>query len=172
MIPQRSNRLQRRSFLGIGLAGGLTAIANATFGATRAARAKNVLVIYEQGGLSHIDTFDPKPEAPIDQRSPFTPISTSVPGIQLTSLCKRTATIADKLAIVRSMYHKGGAINGHPDGTQYALSGAAPGGPVEMPDMGGVVSHRLGTRCRCRCPRPRRRPCSGIRPRRCRRCRT
>ncbi|MDA1053401.1 MAG: DUF1501 domain-containing protein [Planctomycetota bacterium] len=118
-----------------------------TIGADRIARAKNVLVIYEQGGLSHIDTFDPKPAAPVDQRSPFEPIATNVPGIQFTSLCKNTAKVADKLAVVRSMYHKGGAVNGHPDGTQYALSGAVPGGPLEMPDIGGVVSHRLGTRC-------------------------
>jgi hypothetical protein len=62
-------------------------------------------------------------------------------------LCQKTATVADKLAVVRSMYHKGGQVNGHPDGTQYALSGEVPGGPLEMPDMGGVVAHRLGTSC-------------------------
>jgi len=147
-MPARSSiRLQRRSFLGVGLAGGLSMLSGKAIAADRIARAKNVLLIYEQGGLSHIDTFDPKPDAPVDQRSPFLPIATKVPGIQFTSLCQKTATVADKLAVVRSMYHKGGAVNGHPDGTQYALSGAVPGGPLEMPDIGGVVSHRLGTRC-------------------------
>lgn len=129
------------------MAGGLSLLTQSTLGAQRAAHAKNVLIIYEQGGLSHIDTLDPKPDAPVDQRSPFKPIATNVPGIQFTSLCKNMATVADKLAVVRSMYHQGGAVNGHPNGTQYALSGAVPGGPLEMPDIGGVVSHRLGTRC-------------------------
>ena len=45
------------------------------------------------------------------------------------------------------MYHKDGGINGHPDGTQYTLSGELPGGPLEMPDIGGVVAQRLGTSC-------------------------
>jgi len=140
-------RLQRRSFLGMGLAGGLSLWSTRLAHAGKVKPAKNLLMIYEQGGLSHIDTFDPKPNAPVDHRSPHQPISTSVPGIQFTSLCPRTARVADKLTVVRSMYHKGGSINGHPNGTQYALSGEVPGGPLEMPDMGGVVSHRLGTDC-------------------------
>ncbi|MBC8353304.1 MAG: DUF1501 domain-containing protein [Planctomycetes bacterium] len=147
MPAPRPTRLQRRSFLGIGLAGGLSVLSNESISADRVARAKNVLIIYEQGGLSHIDTLDPKPDAPVDQRSPFKPIATNVPGMQFTSLCKNTAQVADKLSVVRSMYHKGGAVNGHPNGTQYALSGAVPGGPLEMPDVGGIVAHRLGTRC-------------------------
>ena len=129
------------------MAGGLSLLSKSAIGADRIGRAKNVLVIYEQGGLSHIDTFDPKPDAPVDHRSPHKPIATNVSGLQFTSLCANTAKIADKLTVVRSMYHKGGQVNGHPDGTQYALSGEVPGGPLEMPDIGGVVSHRLGTSC-------------------------
>ena len=115
--------------------------------ASAAAKAKSVLVIMEQGGVSHIDTWDPKPEMPSDHRSPYKPIATVVPGMQFTSLLAKTAQVADKLAVVRSMYHKDGGVNGHPDGTQYTLSGEVPGGPVEMPDIGGVAAHRLGTRC-------------------------
>lgn len=154
--PFRS--IQRRSFLGIGVAGGLalwadvsqaaTKSATSGSGLSRAAKAKNVLLIYEQGGLSHLDTFDPKPEVAVDHRSPFKPIATNVPGMQFTSLLSRTATVADKLTVVRSMYHKGGAVNGHPDGTQYALSGEVPGGPVEMPDIGGAIAYKLGSTCR------------------------
>lgn len=145
-------RLQRRSFLGIGLAaglslGGLPAARTARAGG-RPARAKNVLVIYEQGGLSHLDTFDPKPDVAVDHRSPFSPIATNVPGLQFTSLCKNIARVADKLTVVRSMYHRGGGVNGHPDGTQYALSGEVPGGPLEMPDIGGVAALKTGTDCR------------------------
>jgi hypothetical protein len=144
--------MQRRSFLGLGFAGGL---ALAEHWGTRpvsamervAGRAKRVLFIYEQGGVSHIDTWDPKPLAPSDHRSPFAPIATNVPGMQFTSLLAKTAQVADKLTVVRSMYHKGGAVNGHPDGTQYALSGEVPGGPLEMPDIGGVASYSLGSSC-------------------------
>lgn len=142
------SRFQRRSFLGIGLAGGLSLWARPAAAASGKAQAKNVLLIYEQGGLSHIDTWDPKPDAPADHRSPFRPIATNVPGIQFTSLLSRTAKVADKLAVVRSMVHKGGAVNGHPDGTQYALSGEVPGGPLEMPDIGGIVAHKLQSDCR------------------------
>ena len=137
--------IQRRSFLGLGLAGGLSLYAGSLSAAGQKAQAKRILVIYEQGGMSHIDTWDPKPEIPVDHRSPFAPVATNVPGIQFTSLLSKTSRVADKLAIVRSMYHKGGEVNGHPDGTQYALSGEIPGGPVEMPDMGGVAAFRLGT---------------------------
>ena len=81
--------------------------------------AKNVLVVLEQGGLSHLDTWDPKSEAVAEHRSPFKPIATNVPGIQFTELLANTARVADKLAVVRSMRHPKAGANGHPDGTQY-----------------------------------------------------
>ncbi len=146
-MPKNHARMQRRSFLGIGVAGGLSLWSRPLAAASNSAKAKNVLIIYEQGGLSHMDTLDPKPDAPVDHRSPFKPIATNVPGLQFTSLCANTARVANRLAVVRSMYHKDGAVNGHPNGTQYALSGEVPGGPLEMPDIGGVVSHRMGSRC-------------------------
>jgi hypothetical protein len=105
-----------------------------------------VLVILEQGGLSHMDTWDPKPNAPSEHRSVYKPISTNVDGIQFTELLSKTAKVADKLAVIRSMCHKV-KVDDHPKGTQYALSGEIPGGPVEMPDMGSVVSFKLGSDC-------------------------
>lgn len=111
---------------------------------TNGAAAKRVIVILEQGGLSHIDTWDPKPEAAVDHRSPHRPIATSVPGIQFTSLLPHTAKIAHKIAVVRSMYHAKAGADAHPNGTQYALSGAHPSGPTEMPDIGSIVSRILG----------------------------
>src|ERR1700728_4328744 len=53
------------------------------------APAKNVLVILEQGGLSHIDTWDPKPDVLADQRSPYRPVATTVPGMRFTQLLSR-----------------------------------------------------------------------------------
>ena len=112
--------------------------------ATASAAAKRVIVIYEQGGLSHLDTWDPKPEAVIEHRSPYAPISTTVPGMQFTSLLSRTAKIAHKLSVVRSMHHNKAGADAHPNGTQYALSGAHPSSAVEMPDIGCVVTELLG----------------------------
>jgi hypothetical protein len=70
----------------------------ATFG-----RAKNVLFLWLQGGPPQHETFDPKPDAPAEIRGEFKPIATNVPGIHICELLPRTAAIADKLAIVRSL---------------------------------------------------------------------
>jgi len=114
----------------------------------RGPAAKNVLVILEQGGLSHIDTWDPKPEAVLDHRSPYRPIATSVPGIRFTELLSKTAMLADKLAVVRSFHHERGGADAHPNGTQYILSGSHPAGSLTMPDIGSIVSHLAGSSCR------------------------
>jgi hypothetical protein len=70
----------------------------ATFG-----RAKNVIFLWLQGGPPQHETFDPKPDAPTDIRGPFKPIASNVPGIRFCELLPRTARMADKLAIVRSI---------------------------------------------------------------------
>lgn len=66
-------------------------------------RAKNLIFLYLQGGPPQHETFDPKPRAPAEIRGPFKPIATNVPGIDFCELLPRTARIADKLAVVRSM---------------------------------------------------------------------
>lgn len=147
----RSPEWTRRHLLQTGTAGilgmSLPQLLAAESGSSsaHAAAAKRVIVILEQGGLSHMDTWDPKPDAVAEHRSPFAPISTTVPGIQLTSLMPRTARIAHKIAIVRSMHHNKGGADAHPNGTQYALSGAHPSSVLEMPDVGSVVSQLMGT---------------------------
>ncbi len=66
-------------------------------------RAKNLLFLFLAGGPSQYETFDPKPDAPVEVRGIFKPIATNVPGIRICELLPRTARIADKLCIVRSM---------------------------------------------------------------------
>ena len=151
----RSHSLGRRNFLGIGMAGGLSLLNNVEALTAleaeykdRPGRAKNVLVILEQGGMSHTDTWDPKPDTLVGQLSPYKPISTNVPGMQFTELLPHTSKVADKLSVIRSMHHTTGIANGHPKGTQYTLSGHIPGGPLEMPDIGSVVAHRINSNCR------------------------
>ncbi|HVW00406.1 MAG TPA: DUF1501 domain-containing protein, partial [Planctomycetaceae bacterium] len=146
----RRQWLQRGAFgvLGASLPMWSARLAHASdSGGPVAPRAKRVLVILEQGGMSHMDTWDPKPELPVDHRSPHQPIDTRVPGIQVTDLLPLTSQVMHKLAIVRSFRHTKGGADAHPNGTQYVLSGAHPTSPQVMPDIGCIVSKVLGTAC-------------------------
>src|SRR4029077_2249713 len=67
-------------------------------------------------------TYDPKPDAPSEYRGPFQPIQTKTPGLRLTELLPRHATISDRFTVLRSMAHTGG---GHPAGSLQVLSGDA-----------------------------------------------
>ena len=115
-------------------------------GTTPNAAARQVLVVYEEGGISQMDSWDPKPDAPVDHRSPFKPIPTNVPGVHYSSLLPRTARIADKLAVVRSMTTTTSSPS-HPGGCQEFFKGCrfqdAPG----FPDIGSIVAELLGTDC-------------------------
>ena len=66
-------------------------------------KAKSIIFLWLAGGPPQHETFDPKPDAPLEVRGPFQPISTNVPGIQFCELLPRTAAIADKLAVIRSL---------------------------------------------------------------------
>ncbi|WP_439624484.1 DUF1501 domain-containing protein [Gemmata sp.] len=149
-MPHTPLRVSRRNFLSLS-ACGLVSLPGwqPALAAGKRAAAKSVLVVFEQGGVSHMDTFDPKPDAPAEHRTPFATINTVVPGMRFTELLTRTAKHADKLSVVRCMTQpKPGIGNSHPKGSQYIFSGEAPGGPEEMPDIGSVVSTRLGSAAR------------------------
>ncbi len=73
-----------------------------------------------RGGASHLETYDPKPQASPDFRGPFGTIDTRVPGLRLGELLPRHAAIADRFTILRSMAHTGG---GHPAGSLQLLTG-------------------------------------------------
>ncbi|MGA0868152.1 MAG: DUF1501 domain-containing protein [Planctomycetota bacterium] len=107
------------------------------------ARAQAVIQIYLGGGLSHVDTFDPKPDAPIDVRGPFRAISSKIPGEPFSELCRQTAGIADKLTVVRSVTHTEAA---HERGSHNMLTGYRPSPALVYPSFGAVVSHELGVR--------------------------
>ncbi len=99
--------MTRRSFLKVGgLAMGGLALpdllrAEAVGGS--AGSHKSVIMVYMAGGLAHQDTFDLKPDAPAEVRGEFKPIATRVPGVSISEHLPRLASIADKLAIVRSI---------------------------------------------------------------------
>lgn len=104
----------------------------------------SVILMWANGGPSHIDTFDLKPAAPAEYRGPFRPIRTNVPGIEITELLPNTARLADKFSIIRSLHHD---RNEHSGGTCRFLSGysakAANPADAEYPEMASVVAREL-----------------------------
>jgi len=109
---------------------GLTAFASLSWPGLLRLRAENalkspqektaIIMVWLPGGLSHVDSYDPKPDIGSEYRGPFKPISTKVPGMQITELMPLHAKIADKFTILRSMNQKAG---GHPAGSMQMLSG-------------------------------------------------
>lgn len=79
-----------------------------------------VIIVWLRGGGSHLDTYDPKPDAPSEYRGPFKTIRTRNPALRLTELLPLHARIADRFSVLRSMAHTGG---GHPSGSLQLLTG-------------------------------------------------
>ena len=116
----------RRGFLRMGLAGfstlslpGLLRLRAASAAPTDRQKTA-VIMVWQPGGCSHIDTYDPKPQAASEYRGPFATIPTAVPGLQFTELLPLQAKIADKMTVLRSMRH---GSPGHPAGSMHMLSG-------------------------------------------------
>jgi hypothetical protein len=85
-----------------------------------AAKAKSVILIFNCGAPSHIDLWDPKPEAPDAVRGPYQPLATNGPGIHVSELLPRLARQVDRLAIVRTVHHRHG---GHNSGMYWSIVG-------------------------------------------------
>ena len=86
-------------------------------------KAKTCIVLYCWGGMSHHETWDPKPNAPAEYRGEFQPIATAVPGIRIGEHMPRLARHTDKLAIIRSIHHRSSA---HGKGMYWNWTGHAP----------------------------------------------
>jgi hypothetical protein len=147
----RSAGLDRRSFLKAGMLGasGLTLsgllrseAAQARSGAS--VRPNNVIILWMRGGPSHIDMWDPKPDAPAEYRGEFGVTNTNVPGVLLSDMMPLHARMMDKFSIVRSLHHHDA---GHSSGDQICFTGY-PSGPSpdvnEMPSCGSIVARQLG----------------------------
>jgi len=105
-------------------------------------KAKSVIQIWMGGGLSHLDTFDPKPEAGYDYCGPLNkPIPTNINGIRISELLPLLAKQADKYSIIRSMTH---GINGHETASYIVQTGWKPGDGINHPSVGAVVSLKKG----------------------------
>jgi uncharacterized protein (DUF1501 family) len=123
----RQHRPSRRDLLTVGAIGllgmGLPGLLEAAERGRRKARAKAVIFLHQFGGPSHLDTFDPKPNAPDSIRGELKPIATQVPGLQVCELLPRVARVADRFALVRSMTH---TMKNHNSATYYSLTGHTP----------------------------------------------
>ena len=114
-------------------------------------RAKSCIMLYLEGGPSHIDMWDLKPDAPREIRGPYKPISTNVPGLQVGELMPHCARIADKYTIIRSHSHRD---NGHATGNHWVMTGYPPnfgdgqqkGMPYNelYPSIGSMIARELG----------------------------
>ncbi|MCA8992614.1 MAG: DUF1501 domain-containing protein [Planctomycetaceae bacterium] len=133
------------SLLGLGLPQLLSHQAVASAGGSFGA-AKRCIFIFLWGGPSHIDTLDPKPEAPTDIRGSFSPINTSVPGVQVSELLPNIAQRMHDVAVIRSLNHTDPA---HLSSAHAALTGqlapvprsdAEPPSERDAPHIGSVVA--------------------------------
>jgi hypothetical protein len=106
-------------------------------------RIKSVINIFLPGGISVQESWDPKPNAPVEYRGPYGAIDTSVPGIQLSELFPNVAKIMNKATIIRSMTHGEAA---HERGTHNMFTGWKPSPALQYPALGSIVSHELGVR--------------------------
>ncbi|MGL4551089.1 MAG: DUF1501 domain-containing protein [Gemmataceae bacterium] len=102
----------------------------------------NAIMLFLLGGPSHIDTFDPKPDAPAEVRGPFETVATAAPGMRITEIFPRTAQLADKFSIVRSVYHTATAV--HDTGHQMMQTGRLFTGGIEHPHLGCVLGYLKG----------------------------
>jgi hypothetical protein len=137
----------RREFLRLGMVGGLSLSLpsllrlQAHAGDKRKARAKSVLLVYLGGGLSHHDSFDPKPNAPPEIRGKYSIIETSVPGLRITEKLPLMAKAMKRLTLVRSGAHNN---DHHETATNWVLCGRFGSAFGDYPAMGAVVAHELG----------------------------
>ncbi len=155
-ITGKSNRhcdgIRRRTLLQVGaLASAGLALPDllhlrATSEAGDVAKSRQAILIFLPGGPSHYETFDPKPEAPLEIRGPFGPIATSVPGTFISETLPQLAKIADKYSLVRSCCHDN---SGHGGGQRYVQTGYKSASledelPHDYPATGSIISRVRG----------------------------
>jgi hypothetical protein len=149
-----SSRVPRRGILRIGALGAsgpsLSQLLHAESATGLRNSRKAIINIHLDGGPPHLDTIDPKPEAPVEIRGEFDTISTSLPGVHVTELLPKIASIAEKFVLIRSLTGSAGAHDafqcqsGYPAKDLESLGG--------RPAVGCVVSRLHG---RSDDPRPR-----------------
>jgi uncharacterized protein (DUF1501 family) len=146
--------LNRRMFLHVGVVGGLgltldqyfrlqAADTPAAGTAKKGPKAQSLIHIFLPGGQAHQESWDPKPNAPVEYRGDMKSIPTKLEGVYFNECLTKTAAIADKITVARAMTHGEAA---HERGTHNMFTGYRPSPAIIFPSMGSVVSHELGVR--------------------------
>ena len=148
---RRNLAIDRRGFVkagALGMAGlSLSQVlkAESAVDPAKTSKEKSVIILWQRGGPSQHETWDPKPDAPQDYRGAFGAMSTNVPGIQICDLLPKCAKVMDKFSIIRSLYHTDA---GHSAGDQIMFTGYPPnkGNPNEnyYPSCGSIVAEQQG----------------------------
>ena len=145
-MPLQVTDVNRRQFLAV--AAGSTGLAavdpRLVLGRStrRDAAADAVIQVFLRGGMSHLDSFDPKPEATVEVRSPFGAVAAKgLGGERFAGLLRQTSQVADRLVVLRGVGHTEAA---HERGTHTVLTGNKPNPALTYPSIGAVISHELG----------------------------
>ena len=153
--PVYAAGLGRRSFVQVGMLGGLGLSLGDVLKAQSRVRieggktprtegqAKSVIQIIFPGGMAHQESWDPKPEAPIEYRGPLGVVKTKIPGVVFSENLSKTAAIADKITVIRSI---AGRVPDHSQATYHMFTGYVPSPAISHPSIGSVVAHEFGTR--------------------------
>lgn len=149
-VAHTCDGITRRDFLQVGTLGALglsladVARLEAASGQSAGRNERSVIMIFNLGAPSQLDTFDPKPEAPAEIRGPFSAIPTRAGGMQISEILPRHAEMADKFSLVRSCHHSSPAV--HDAGWQMMQTGRFFSGGVNTPHAGSVTSYLMGRR--------------------------
>ncbi len=150
---RRTLRPDRRSFLRTGVLGtaglSLASLLRLEAASPIVERRPSVIILWMRGGPSHLDTWDPKPDAPAEFRGEFGVVPSAVPGVRLCDLLPMSARILDRWSIIRSLYHHDA---GHSSGDQICFTGYNSGpNPDEniRPSCGSIVARQLGSQNPC-----------------------
>lgn len=158
MHPKKNycDRIRRRDMLRIGGASAFGCgvalpqlLQNQAIAASQSKNDVSLIIVFLQGGISTIDTWDMKPEAPTEFRGEFNPVNTNVSGIQLCEHLPRVAQQMDKFSLVRSFGHRD---SGHGPADHYMLTGYLPGAGFngglspnnQRPAHGAIIARQLG----------------------------
>src|SRR5579871_4716417 len=149
--PRYCDGMNRRSFLALGVAG------MASVSLARLARARetssskkntSVILLWLDGGPSHLDLYDMKPNAPAEYRGIWKPIHTRVPGFDITEMFPKQAKVTDKFSIVRSLHHDTGDhfAGAHRMLTAKDLGVSGANTATRFPSIGAIVAREVGSR--------------------------
>jgi hypothetical protein len=149
-VAHTCDGISRRDFLQVGTLGAIGLSLPQLLAAEEAGAVdkkhdgRSVIMIFNLGAPSQLDTFDMKPEAPAEIRGPFRPIKTAAPGIEISEILPHHARCADRFSLVRACYHTAAAV--HDTGHQMLQTGRLFTGGINTPHAGCALAYLRGRR--------------------------